>query len=405
MICMLGFICEACSGAEGTYETKKVDLTEKLTRAQMDVTEGVKGFSYDFIREMEILCNGTEESKKENYLHSPFGAAAVLAMCAEGAGGETLKEFTGAFGIEPSQMGDLNSTFAFLMEALTSRQLGNVLNTRGAAFAQEDKFLPDFVSKIKAYRANTYNFADPKMMAKFEKDFSDMGDLEMEKNLIEDFKFSLFCLMNSMWFRGKWEKPFDKANTKPDVFNNSDGTESTVPFMHLTRKFRYIDNGDFAVFRIPMKNDQFFMDIFLPAEGTGFDSVFSWIDQHKNENLLAHAEMAELILSMPKFHIESKLACLGTLPRLGITRALDHETSELRGLLTDENPHINTMIIQGAMSVDEEGTEIKVVTAIGDLMAGPPLQPIAVTLDHPFFFTVTEESTGLPMFAGKINKL
>lgn len=60
---------------------------------------------------------------------------------------------------------------------------------------------------------------------------------KMTNNLIPKFLEStpdqdeVMMLLNAIYFKGTWMKPFDKSNTREMVFNNFDGSQAKVKMM------------------------------------------------------------------------------------------------------------------------------------------------------------------------------
>ncbi len=71
----------------------------------------------------------------------------------------------------------------------------------------------------------------------------------------------------------------------------------------------------------------------------------------------------------------------------------------------NRNLFISKAIQKSYIEVNEEGTEATAVTGIvmNITSARPEIKKV-FRADHPFSFFITEESTGLILFAGKIQK-
>jgi serpin B len=70
----------------------------------------------------------------------------------------------------------------------------------------------------------------------------------------------------------------------------------------------------------------------------------------------------------------------------------------------EDRIHISKVIHQANIDVDEKGTEAAAATAVGfDTGGGPgPLDEIALRLDHPFLFVLSDVETGAILFMGRV---
>jgi len=57
---------------------------------------------------------------------------------------------------------------------------------------------------------------------------------------------------------------------------------------------------------------------------------------------------------------------------------------------------------QGAVSVDEAGTEAAAATTVVMRLTATPEGPVEVTVDHPFIFVIRDIETGAILFVGRV---
>jgi serpin B len=78
--------------------------------------------------------------------------------------------------------------------------------------------------------------------------------------------------------------------------------------------------------------------------------------------------------------------------------------SKMAKVPTGWNIYLSQVRHKTFVEVNEEGTEAVAVTIVDmeDGCAANPIPPFKMIVDHPFFFTIQEDSTGTVLFLGAI---
>ncbi|CAA7017535.1 unnamed protein product [Microthlaspi erraticum] len=206
---------------------------------------------------------------------------------------------------------------------------------------------------------------------------------------------------NALYFKGQWEKPFDKSYTRDKEFHLLDGTSVSVPFMS-SYKNQYIKAYDgFKVLRIPYRqshgdtnrispyrqggddtNRGFSMYFYLPDKKDGLDhlvktmaSTYEFLDGHVP---IYQAYVNEF--RIPKFKIADGLSG----GDLGFSAM--------------------PLFHKACIEIDEEGAEAAAATfcSSGGGCGFMPPPRIDFVADHPFLFLIREDTTGTVLFVGQI---
>ncbi|CAN8255670.1 unnamed protein product [Cochlearia groenlandica] len=204
---------------------------------------------------------------------------------------------------------------------------------------------------------------------------------------------SLVVNGNALYFKGKWEKKFDKSLTKEHNFQLVQGKPVRVRFMKSYEN-QYIGVYDgFKVLRLPYRQGnngaKFSMSFYLPDKKDGLNdlvkemtSTQGFLDSHS-----------------PKYKVE---VCDFRIPKFKIV--FGFEASRV----LDGIDMVTMSIYQKAfVEIDEEGAEAAVVTFLGmkcglSMFPRPPPLKIDFVADHPFLFFIREDTTGTILFAGQI---
>jgi serpin B len=106
-------------------------------------------------------------------------------------------------------------------------------------------------------------------------------------------------------------------------------------------------------------------------------------------------------IRMPRFKFAYEIKLNDVLTNMGMGIAFTGG-ADFRGINRDGGLNIDYVKHKTFVEVNEEGTEAAAVTivAIEKNMIGP--QKIMFTVDRPFFFVITEKSTGAILFMGTV---
>jgi serpin B len=205
-------------------------------------------------------------------------------------------------------------------------------------------------------------------------------------------------LANAVYLKARWTFPFKASDTRDAPFHPGDGDPIRVPTMHRTASLPYLRGDGFQAVLLPYKDLSLAMAIVLP------DGPLTGLAPPRLDPLLA-AERPSVALALPKFRQRTRAALIPVLRQLGVRDAFS-DAADFSGITSAERLLINEVVHQAYIDVDEQGTEAAAATAIGmramAIRRGP--EPIPFTVDRPFLFTITDTSTGLPLFLGQVSR-
>ena len=92
-----------------------------------------------------------------------------------------------------------------------------------------------------------------------------------------------------------------------------------------------------------------------------------------------------------------------TLQQLGMPTAFDDGAADFRPMTEQDLPlYISSVLHEGFIAVDEEGTEAATATAVEmSTTSAPVTEPFHV--DRPFLFVIHDIEHGTPLFLGKVS--
>lgn len=337
----------------------------------------------------------------KNTVVSPVSAYLALSMVANGAKGETLKEFEKVLG---APLGDLDGTCKALMDALNKSTDGLTLKTvNGIWYNTKFNFVPNpaFLQTNADYfgaAAIASDFSNPATVNAINRFVSDNTNKLIPTVLDKlDADNDVMVLLNTLYFKGEWKEKFNPALTRDGSFVLSDGTKTSTKFMSQTySKAKYIDCDSAKGMVLPYVNERFAFVAILPNEQIG--KYLSSLTPDDFKNLLSSAEEKFADLLIPKFEVTVGYNLNSELNNMGITSAFDPGKADF-SLMGDARSHLYLGLVRQntVFKLGEKGTEAAAAT-VAMMTLGIPRN--LIRLDHPFLYALMDMQTGTPLFLG-----
>jgi serine protease inhibitor len=232
------------------------------------------------------------------------------------------------------------------------------------------------------------------------------GGLVKKSAIVPDPMLAL-VLQNAVALAARWQQPFDANATSDQEFTLRGGQQVTVPTMHETGCFAYVQRDGWRALRLPYAAD-LHADVILPPEGSPAAADPARADPATVAALVAALDTAEAqdaLVSLPKLDMTTKVDLLGSIRAIGLGQLLDPGTAGLDGIL--EEPHLPLYLgqawQQAVLKVDEEGTRAAAVTELGVAMgSAPAIPPVQFLVDRPYLVAVGDGDTGWPLFLASV---
>lgn len=247
---------------------------------------------------------------------SPFSVASALALLSQAANGTTYDELTDALHMSS----DKNLTANQFGDQLVSVQKGAGQSTLSITnqlfFNKGQKWRKSFRKMaVNQFASNVkpLNFADSEVAAEaINKIVSQKTNEKINEIIRADALSSTtrFVLINAVYFKGIWDRKFDKADTKPDDFYINDSEKVSTDFMQMMNsRFNYavLDDLDATALEIKYLNCNFSMIFLLPNTRTGLTALESKLKDFDIQNIHDQFEEDEVDIQIPKFKIEFKV--------------------------------------------------------------------------------------------------
>lgn len=211
-------------------------------------------------------------------------------------------------------------------------------------------------------------------------------------------------LTNAIYFKGKWERPFDKSQTHDADFLASPDRKVTAPFMYQKGKFGYFENQDLQILELPYGNGDLVMRIFLPRDAGGLAAFEHGLTAARLDDLGGQVRPEDVQVWLPRFKVETEYRLEDVLPAMGMKLAFTPGRADFGGMSTSSSFFISAVIHKAFVQTDEEGTEAAAATGItmratAVMVHRPPKQFRA---DHPFVYAIVHRPSGAMLFMGRL---
>jgi serpin B len=389
----LGFGAWLCS--VGTVLLAAPGDQEKLASANM-------GFAFDLLKQI------VREQPVTNVFISPFSVSTVLQMVANGATGDTKAEMQRVLKTTGLPAETLNVAGKDLNRSLNS-QTNVILNLANAIWYQEGFHLkPGFVSDNRNYfsaKLAGVDFGKPES-AQTINDWADTSTHGKIKEVVQ-WPFpplTRVILANAIYFKGKWDRSFDKQATQNHAFNVLPGvTPTLVPTMWQHGHFTYQQGDGFQAVRLPYAGQRLQMYLFLPATNSSPAKLLADLNAETwRDKILPKFQDLEGTLALPRFKLNYDVILNDPLKALGMRQAFTVDADF--SAMADEPLFVSEVKQRSFVEVNEEGTEAAAVTTVNMLrsIAPRPEKMFVMIVDRPSFFVIADDQTKSILFMGVI---
>ena len=209
------------------------------------------------------------------------------------------------------------------------------------------------------------------------------------------------ALANAIYLDADWKHPFEKSSTRPGVFHKAAG-KVTVDFMHQTELLRYGAGPGYKAVALPYRSSTLSLLAVLPV-GQPLGSLQRRLGGGRLGRIAGGLSTRPVILSLPRFHLETEVELTSALKRLGMRTSFS-EAANFSRITTAVPLKIGFVKHAADFTVDEEGTVAAAATVVGVQLssAASPRDPVTFKANRPFLFFLRDDRTGAVLFAGRL---
>ena len=374
--------------ADGFTAPKEIELTDN----EKQLIASNNDFAFKLFR----------KARDENSsIMSPLSITYALGMLNNGADGKTLQEINQTLGFGTAGADAINAFCqkmlkeASILDYKTKALIANtIFVNEGLGYQLQDGFVAKANDYFNAQPQNR-DFADGETMDVINKWASDHTEGMIPK-VLNEYTFNpgaVSYLLNALYFKGIWSDPFDIAETKEEAF----GSGTPVPMMHKRYKdHTYTENDLYQAINLPYGNGAYQISIFLPREGKTIDEVL----ENLNGSNWQVKDHCEVDLKLPRFETDKTIGLVEIMSALGMPTAFSPDDAEFP-YFCNVPVFIQNMFQVAKIKLDEQGTEAAAVTVIEMGGSSDIVQQAEFHANRPFFYIISEQSTGVIFFMGQ----
>jgi serpin B len=342
-----------------------------------------------------------EKGAGANFVTSPAGLASTFSLLDLGASPPMRTAIYDAlgFGKPPADLGADFDSLRGTVGSLVKAENGPLSFANAVFFDPATQPYRAAVAGIAATGANVAikDLSKPEAV----KDVNDWVAAET-KGLIPSIldeppgKGGLVAL-NGLYFKDRWQAPFDKKATATAKFQTGGSRTVDVDMMHSPAdQLLFRQDDHFIAVDLPYATAGFSLVVVTtkggPAPAKGFSGAADWLTG-------ASFAPGKGELALPRFSLQGGADVLGALdtPAFKQARKLPTGFSGLSPV-----PQVIAMVLQRTViKVDEEGTEAAAATAVTTERSFAT-DFIKMTVDKPFLFGLRDQKSGLLLLAGYV---
>jgi serine protease inhibitor len=391
----------ACSDPSGPAPI--TSLPRELSVAEQKLISSSNSFAFDLLHQINAA------QRDSNVFVSPLSASMALGMTANGAAGTTYDAMHNALRLGDASREEVNEGYKSLIALL--RGLDKSTDFRIANSIWYEKTFPfnaSFMTESKTFfdaEVAGLDFTSPSALTTINSWVNQSTNTKIPKILDEIAPEEVMFLINAIYFKGSWQKQFDKSQTASAPFNAYDGASASVPLMHQSVPLRVAQTPAYIAADLLYGNSAFAMTILLPNQGTDVNTVAQSLTDDSWSSLAQSFSEQKGELYLPRFKLTWERLLNDDLTTLGMGIAFqDGHANFTRMSPLGDRLFITKVIQKTFVDVNEEGTEAAAVTSVGIGITSAP-QTIVIRVDRPFIFVIRERFSGTILFMGKIVKL
>ncbi|KAL7734430.1 hypothetical protein ACLKA6_010757 [Drosophila palustris] len=330
-----------------------------------------------------------------NILISPFLLAEGLTQLYLGAEGQTAEELKFVI---PSLTGNNETDFYEYIKEDRSNILSNessALKFGSAVFVAKDvNILPDYEQSIRQIfntEVKKVAFGNPSTVSEINDWVADQTDNAIQDIVAETTDDTKIMLVSAMYFKGKWQQPFDASKTKKMPFFKHNGALTEiimVDFMTTIGIYNcaFIKDLDADAIALPYADSDISLVIIKPRKTNGIEELIAGLNSIQIHEIFNDNSMEKLDLELPKFKLEYNVDLKQELQGIGIQELFD--SANLKSMTDFASPlYVSEVVQKVFIAVDEEGTTASAAQEIN------VLQRMAIrkfTVNQPFVFYIKD---------------
>ncbi|XP_054237898.1 serpin B6-like [Indicator indicator] len=363
---------------------------------------------------LDLLRKLSENKSKQNLFFSPLSISSALSMILLGSKGNTEAQIAKVLSLDKAE--DAHNNYQSLLAVINNPNTKYILRTANRLYGEKTfEILSSFIeSSQKLYHGgleqtdfvNASEESTNQINAWVEEKTEGKIPNLLPKGILDSQ--TRLVLVNAIYFKGNWEKEFNKGKTVEMPFHINENETKPVQMMMMKDRFNMTYIGDFQtkILELPYVGNELSMIILLPDKiqdgPTGlerlereltYEMLIDWI----NPEMM---DCTQVRVSLPKFKLEEGYDLKPLLSSMGMPDAFELGKADFSGISAGNEVVLSKVVHKSFVEVNEEGTEAAAATAGVMNLRCAVITP-DFTADHPFFFFIRHNKTSSILFCGR----
>lgn len=415
LACALLFASSSLAGC-ATIRTAPAPSNAQVTLEQ--AARGSNAFALDLYREVAV--------EGDNLFFSPASISLAMGFAYRGADGETAEQLREVMHFPGGPTAYLPAAGA-LDRLMDLSGEGRELRSANAFWVHDRlELVPEFEADLQREASGSFRRvdfgADPEAArADINRWVAGRTQHRIEELIPKDVirKKTAAVLVNALYWKADWLKPFYAEGTRSQPFFLADGNEIQAELMNSREEFRGIEKGSVKLLELPYAGEEVSMVAILPDKSGGLARLENRLTSRRLESWLEELDAAEpydTMLALPKLSLDWNGDLGETIEAMGAPLPFSKYANFDRMALFPQAalPNwcgltITNVIHQANIDVNETGSEAAAATAVvagAIVVTGtsgpPPPPPFVFRADHPFMFLLRNKRSGAILFMGRL---
>lgn len=283
----------------------------------------------------------------------------------------------------------------------------NVAN--GLFVKQGVRVYPDFVKKTRQYYDTHIQDLDFSQSALAQKEVNTWVSRKTQgmipRLVTEPFSpLSTFFIVNTVFFNGTWETPFDSRQTSSASFNTTTGTIE-VPMMSrsiMPVNYTIVPDFDAHMIALPYKGRDFAMFILMRrnhvSDVQDLDNLELSLTTEYLNGVINNMTEVFMSVKLPRMRMTYKNSLKDALKEMQVTSIFD-PSSGVFNRMTNVPLWVDDVIHEAVVEVTETGTTASAATGAGLNRVGTSMK---FHVDRPALYFIRSYGSDIPLFWGRL---
>lgn len=395
-------IITGCGTGENNTATNNQELIFTEADVKKEVISGTNEVGFQLLNEFK--------NETENVMVSPLSISLALAMTVNGADQETKSAILDAMQQKAIELEVVNESFQALLNLMQNSDPKVQLSVANSLWGREDKnFFEEFVTVNEQYYDAKLSLLD--FQAADASKTINGWVKESTKSKIEEIvpeeidPNTVMYLINAIYFKGDWQKPFNESMTRLKEFYEENGSKSKIKMMSTDGDFEYFETRQMQAIRLPYGDGRFSMNIILPDKTINLNELLDGLTNDQWQQWLDAFEKKQGLLQLPRFTLDYEKSLVEVLKKLGMEVAFDmHNANFSKIAPVPPNLYISEVLHKTFIEVNEKGTEAAAATSVEVKEESAEIYDFEMEVNRPFLFVIEDTVTGTILFIGVIKE-